>query len=320
MPLLKGQNLAGFIAINRNVRFQKAVDFNNAWQNTLYADYDDGSDSYDGKSSGLAFKNPATALTAASAEDVIYLRPRSPELGTGGAGPYYGGDPGDITPATAVNWVIPYLKYGLQLIGCGTHKTQTCLQGHASVTASPVLDIRAPYCNIENLAFKPGGSTAGIIKTLFSDDTVYQAWANTFFKLWLRNAPAAGGLILGASSYDLVEDVTFSTNANGIVINCSNAVPYGIEVRNCYFEALAASVYADIATSGAIARFLATGCYFNHAVPAAGSPARYISIASASTGLVSDCYCGASNATIATHFTLNGIHNAHIWGEGGEVT
>ena len=329
MPLIRASLKEGYFEINENIRFMKDVAFLNYWNKTWYVDYDGGSDDNNGKSEIKPVKNPATALSRASAGDIIYIRPRSPELGAEGAGPYYGGDPGDITPATAVNWIIPYTKYGLSLIGCGAGRgpagrSQTCLQGHADVTAYPVLDVRAPYSNIENLGFKAGGSTVGLVQTKFADNSIYQAWANTFYKVWFRIALATGALVMDAGSYDNIEKCTFSFMATGhgvgIMLLAGNDAPTGVVIRDCDFEGLVADIHADIQTSGAVKRILMDNLRFNHAVPTGGSPNKFVSIASASTGLLANSYCGAADATIATHFTLNGIHNAHIWGEAGEVT
>ena len=92
------------------------------WGGIVYfVDYDNGTAGTGGKSPGGAFKYLDTAISVAAHDDVIYIRPRRPELGTQGAGPYWGGDPGDITPqVAATNWTIPYTEYGLSVIGTGS--------------------------------------------------------------------------------------------------------------------------------------------------------------------------------------------------------
>lgn len=309
MPLIQASLRNSVLEIEKDVRFMRGADFASNWRKTYHVDHDNGSDNNNGRSTYKPFKNLEQALSKAAASDVIYIRPKSPELGGGGVGPYYGGDPGDITPATAANWIIPYAKYGLQLIGCGNHKSQTCLQGHASVTASPVLDIRAPYCNIENLAIKPGGSTAGLISQKFLDSTVYQAYANTFYKLWFRNvdAQAAYSLNMDSGTYDEVIGCIFSGHPIGIQLSATNDVPKAIVIRGCIFDVLTASVKCDIYAPGAVARILITECNFPHVLPSGGSPNKYIVFSAASTGLFSNSFIGATTTTVATNTTLNGV-------------
>jgi len=309
MPLIQGTPKDGYLEIKENIRFRKGVDFISNWGKTYFVDFENGSDYHDGRSTFKALKNLAAAISKAAASDVIYIRPRGPELGSGGAGPYYGGDPGDITPATAANWIIPYTKYGLSLIGCGNHKSQTCLQGYAALTGSPVLDIRAPYCNIENLAIKPGGSTTGLISQKFLDSTVYQAWANTYYKVWLRNvdAQAAYSLNMDSGTYDEVIGCIFSGHPIGIQLSASNDVPKAIVIRGCIFDVLTASVKCDIYAPGAVARILITECNFPHVLPSGGSPNKYIVFSAASTGLFSNSFIGATTTTVATNTTLNGV-------------
>ena len=133
------------------------------WGGTVYfVDYDNGGSGTVGYKPSDAGKYLDDAISAATTNATIYIRPRSPELGTQGAGPYWGGDPGDITPKTAsTNWTIAYTKYGLSLIGTGTGvgtsaASRTCLQGDATITSTPVFTVNAPYTTFENLGIKLG--------------------------------------------------------------------------------------------------------------------------------------------------------------------
>ena len=302
----------GYVYINESIRFKKSIEFFDNWRNDYYVDPTNGDDTNAGTSTFSHLKNLATALTKSIAGDVIYIRPKVPDT--------TGGDPTAITPATAANWSIPYAKHGVSIIGTGPGRApagaqMTLLQGHASVTSSPVLDIAAPYCNIENLGFKRGGSTVGQVMSKTDASTRF-AFATTFYKCWFRLGQSVGALITDAAWYDQIIKCTFSGCSVGILIGAGNSVPVGILIDGCDFEALAADVTADIKTSGAVTRILMKNLTFNHAVPSGGSPNKYVSVAAASTGLIANCFTGAADPTVADNMTLNSILYSNIWGDG----
>jgi hypothetical protein len=284
-----------------------------------FVDFDHGSVRGGGLSPSDACKYLDTAIADAGHNDVIYIRPRSPELGAGGAGPYYGGDPGDITPQTAAtNWTIAYTLYGLSLIGTGAGfghpgATQTCLQG-GTTAGTPVLTINAPYVTLENLGFKPGSSTTGLIHAKFYDDSVTQAWAQSYYKLWLRNVDAQAGysIRLDATSYDSIIGCYFSGHALGLSLYSGNANLARLVVRDCDFETAPATATAHIASSGVVTRVLFDRLTMMGTIPTGGSPNKYIYIASASTGMFSNSFIGAAETTVATNTTLNGLNYSDV--------
>lgn len=317
MPLIKSvRNSAdGFEEIRRNIRFTKAAQVESDWGTRIFVDYDNGADANDGYSPSQALANLATAITKAAHGDIIYIRPRTPD--------YAGGDPASITPASATNWSITYLKYGLSLIGTGLGKgaaaaQQTVLKGYATPT-TPTLDIKAAYCNIENLGFKAGAAgTDPMVRS--KGVAAYYVFGTTFYNCWFRIGNAAGGLLIDSSWYDQVIGCTFSGCVSGLIIGASISVPVGIVIRDCDFDAVIADVKSDISTTGAVTRILIDQCRFNHVLPTGGAPNKYINIASASTGLVSNSYFGVADATIANSLMLNGIGNSHLWGASAEIT
>jgi len=316
MPHLKGtRDSAGYIRVNEHVNFLKSVKFANDWAIPYYVDNNNGSDGYDGLSPSQALLNLSAALTKAVHGDIIYIRPKTPD--------YAGGDPGVITPATAANWSITYGKYGLSLVGTGQGQgaasaQQTILKGHATPT-TPVLDIKAAYCNIENLGFKKGTNTTdALVRSAGIAD--YYVFGTTIYGCWFRIGPSAGAFVTDSSWYDHVVKTTFSGCPVGIQIGASLSVPVGIVIRDCDFDGLIAEILADIKTSGAVAKILMTKLNFNHVLPTGGSPNKYVNIAAASTGLISDSYFGVADATIANSLTLNGIGNSHLWGASAEIT
>jgi len=285
-----------------------------------FVDFDNGTVRGGGLSPSNAYKYLDTAISDAGHNDVIYIRPRSPELGAAGVGPYYGGDPGDITPQTAsTNWTIAYTKYGLSLIGTGTGvgvpgAQQTNLQGDSTITSTPVLTINAPYVTVENLGFKPGASTTGLIKQSFTDNAVDQAFANSYYRVWFRNVDAAAGysLKIDAGSYDNVIGCNFSGHATGILLWSINSNVNRLIVRDCDFETAPGTAKCHIQSTGAITRVLFDRLTMMGTIPTGGAPNLYISIAAASTGMFSNSFIGAAATTVATNTTLNGINYSDV--------
>lgn len=297
--------------------------FGGMWpaETVWFVDFDNGATANGGMRTDDAFKYLDTAISNASHGDVIYVRPRAPEAAT----TYYGGDPGDITPKTAsTNWTIAYTKYGLSLIGTGVGgakagATQTCLQGDSTITSTPVFTVNAPYVSFENLGIKPGASTTGLVKQAFVDATAAQAYANSYYKVWFRNVDAAAGysLMLDGGSYDSVLNCYFSGHPTGIYLAGTTSSNSRTVVRNCDFEVAPASVKAHIYCNGDCSRVLFHNLTMIGTIPTGGSPNKYISIASTSTGLAAQIYTGAAADTLATNMTLNGIvaneiYNAQI--------
>jgi hypothetical protein len=287
-----------------------------------FVDFDNGAVGNQGLKPSNAYKYLDTAISDAAHGDVIYIRPRSPELGAAGVGPYYGGDPGDITPQTAsTNWTIAYTKYGLSLIGTGTGigvagAQQTTLQGDATITSTPVFTVNAPYVTFENFGIKPGASTTGLIKQSFTNDAADQAWANSYYKIWFRNVDgqaASYSLLIDAGSYDNVIGCNFSGHKIGIRLDSINSNVNRIIVRDCDFETATTTAKAHIYSTGAITRVLFDKLTMMGTIPAGGSPNLYISIAAASTGMWSDSYIGAASSQDSTNTTLNGITYSHIY-------
>ena len=122
-------------------------------ESTYFVDYDNGTTGGSGKTPASASKHLETAISNADANDVIYVRPRTPATTSW--------DPNYIIPSSTSNWTIPYTKHGLAIIGTGYGRGQgsqfyTYLRGTGTATATPALDINAPWTLIENLSFHDG--------------------------------------------------------------------------------------------------------------------------------------------------------------------
>jgi hypothetical protein len=294
-----------------------AANFAGWWgRKVWFVDFDSGTTGAYGNDMLSPQKNLKTILDHSDfkAGDVVFIKPRDP--GTS--------DPAAITPATAVNWVIAEADHAVSLIGTGVglHGYMTRMAGHASA-ATPTIDVRAPFVNLENLGLRKGSSaTGGIVRFIYTDPgTTYGAFGGKITGCHIRlGSSTVPGVQIQSAWYTAIENTIFSSCGIGIQIDASNSVPVGIRIVHCDFDAAIAEVYADIATSGAVTRILIRNCSFNHVLPTGGSPNKYINVASASTGIVADSYFGVADATIANSLTLNGIGNSHLWGASAEIT
>jgi hypothetical protein len=312
MPFLKGQDVDGYVQIDRNVRFMKSADINNSWNQTYYVDYDNGANTNSGLNSTIPFKDPRYALTVAGAYDVIYVRPRTPDT--------TGGDPAHITPDTAANWTVPYASHGLSIIGAGTGRGfsgayGTSLKGYTGLT-TPTLYVKAPLVNIENITWRGATAcTAGVLKFSFANagpdysfgGTVY---GNTF---WKASSTMGGALVMDSAWYMSILKNHFMSCYKGIVIGASNSVPVGIHIADCTWQALTAEVSTCIESSGAVTNILIQRTAMNHVLPTAGGSNKFIVFAAASTGEWMDSQIGATATTIGTNTTLNGVGYSKIY-------
>ena len=224
--------------------------FHGWWSGKAYfVDYDNGVNR-DGLSPGGAFNHLATAISAASAGDVIYIRPRNAATGT---------DPVTITPASATNWSIPRAKYNLSLIGAGPvigtqgQVRATTLAGHASVTGAAlgdsVLTVYAPYTSIENLAFSRGGSTRAHVE-LYGDGTqTLNAFGSSVNNCLFRmNTSATFGAVHIVDCWECgVYNSYFDRNVQNVVVYGSTQ---RTEVVGCTFRGDPAAVACCVKDTG----------------------------------------------------------------------
>ncbi len=284
------------------------------WGNSWYVDYDNGKDGFSGRSPDAAVKNLQTAIDAASANDVVYVRPRTPNT--------TGGDPYNITPASTTNWSIPYTKHGMSIIGCGNGlgkqgNYHVGLQG-STTTTTAAFHVCAPFTVIENINWRRGGTAIAPLKISYSDAGTDKAFGCTVYNctFWQISSTAVNGaLYLESSWHTGVYNCSFQKCSIGIYIGASNSVPVGLVIKGCDFQGLVADISADIYASGAVTNILIDDCVFNHAVPTGGSN-KYVVIGAASTGLISNCVTGAVDPTVADNMTLNSVLYSNIWGDG----
>ena len=271
-------------------------------ESVWFVDYDSGNKDGPGDKPSNALKYVGDAISKAAANDVIYVRPRTPNS--------LNYDPNYILPEGTTNDVIPYAKHGLAIIGTGYGRGQgsqfyTYWRGTGTATATATLIIRAPWTLIENISFHDGASTSSqcILLDGQAANSGYvcgNTISNSMFRFSGNTA-----LSIDSCMWATVLDNTFHKGA-GITISSNEQVPDGIEVgRNRFVALTAGSVDCGMYVLAADAINVHDNI-FAHDKPTAGT-AKYIYFHTASTGVVANNFFGTATLVTATLMTLNGV-------------
>lgn len=281
--------------------------------NHRFVDFDNGTA---GSAGNDGMESPAKyvdiALADAVAWDVIYIRPRTPDVA--------GGDPQGITPSSTTNLSIPNTKYGISLIGTGLGilpsqaAYQTRIQGDGTTTTTSPLTVLAPYVAIENLSFKRGASTGVPLVDLSSVSGAY-AFACSIdrcqFHMGNGTAAASAAVLIASHWYAAITNNHFERCGCGIGLTSILSNPAGVSIVGNTFNQVTASNYGDI-VSGATAcnRIKISDNIFEQADPTVGTTVYIYMAGSANTGIVSNNYFGTATLVTATIMTLGGLLEA----------
>lgn len=273
----------------------------------FYADYDHGTEGAHGDSMSHPTKYLETAISNATSDDTIYVRPRDFATGT------YGEDPQIIRPNTSTNFTITS-KPNLSIIGTGKGLSHAAVHkawiGGYSGTSSPVLTIYSPGCVIEGLRAQPGASGQAIFYSINSGTSTYDGGNTTIVNCDFHDANTAGAISLDSTWQMSIIGNRFVNCDKGIYIAAAYSAPQIFEISDNYFNAITTEVYADVSTAGSAYRLNIYRNYHAEGQPAGGSPNKYYSFAAASTGLIAGCYFGVNSTTEANLMTLNGVLQA----------
>ena len=208
--------------------------FSSPWATNYFVDYDNGLDAHDGKTPDNAKKTIQAAVTAASAQDVIYIRPRAWQNGQGFR--RYGEDVTVTIGGVGGSGVVAS-NAGMSLIGITPRGFPNDHLGvrwkYATATN---LTVHAPALHVENIGF-------------FSEDATYAI--NLLDSGVSRTQQGSNGFsiyncsIKGAYLY-----------ANGID---------GVNIVNCQFQAKYDGSVAAIHLVGStnqVKRPIIDGCHF----------------------------------------------------------
>lgn len=270
MPTLHGRRGDdGIIQIDQRVKFNDLVQssFFEPWGTQWFVDGDNGNDSYNGRGPAVSKETIQAAVTAASAGDTIYIRPKYYKLGTGFA--RYeedivipqGGTAGSGETATKAN---------ITLIGitARTAFPSDHLGVRLKYATNTPLNIEAPGTHIENIGIfaegatyaifiesdgatrsKGGGDGSSIYNCAIKGSFIHTAGGsseiqivNCRFQAKYDGTVAGINFVgsLGAVARPLIENCDFlGGNANNMSGPCiKGAAPiYDAMIRNCYFGA-----------------------------------------------------------------------------------
>jgi hypothetical protein len=256
--------------------------------NTWFVDSDNGSDSNEGSDSTSAFSTISAAVTAASAYDVIYVRPRVPATDASDPEVY------------AEELTIPYAKNHLSVVGT-THKPFDNFYGPKLKlgTADAVVDVYAPAFTLEGFTVhRRSSNTKAIYLRGITGYGTMAGSVNSHISNCMIRYASTQGIYIEWGYHSSVNNCTFWGGVSDCYIT-GQAVPQrGMQVRNCTFMSANGTVTAGphIRLLGASTEVLIDHCRFD----AQPSGTIYIQATGVVDGLINDCsFSDAANTTNA---------------------
>lgn len=273
-----------------------------------FVDGDNGSDGNTGYDPENAVATIYRALTLANAWDVIYVFPKAWTLGNLWLGTAY---------QDTTNMTVTYAKQGLAMVGvspqavCGQAYSVVIKEVESSTAAN--LNVYAPMCAFENLAFERDGTeTGGQLRFSNDDAGTYEANLGSVYNchFYLGNGTTGssyGGALIGWALWGLtVTACSFQDCRIGVGWSSSGPTAGNLTVKDCVFRSRYGSgsqIDADIAvyTQGS-GHVTILNNYFAHYIPSltAGAIKRWISVDSDRSGLVAGNHFGGAIGTTYT--------------------
>ena len=265
--------------------------YTNPWSSVFFVDGISGTAGGQGTSPDTATLTVSQAITLASAGDVIYIRQLAPLTS----------DPTDPTPYTD-NWLIPYAKWGMSLIGTGNNPHQPFYCQIKPGTAGYGVEIKAASTTIENLDFNKGSATTGLI--FFSGDvnSTDLAWGTLISNCHIRNADSAanGGIKTYAGSYNTVYHSFFTGCHTSIYINSGGTYPVrAFTIDRCTFHPGNATTAggSDVHVGGGSVVYELEIKNCNFTMLPTG---KFTNIGAGTYGVIQNCYFGDLDTTCGT--------------------
>jgi len=205
--------------------------------NIWFVDGTNGSAAYTGKKPDNAFALPTTAVSAASREGVIYIKPMS---NVACDDVYY-----------SDNITVDVTRPMLQFIGAGAGTVpgyRGSAQIRPSTAASHIFTIQAAGVVIQNLHLNQTGATAASCP-IYSQRLGYTGAVS----LQVRNCrfianvtDCEAAIALKSCQYSIVEDNIFLDCVVGVKMEATSGSPQGYTIRRNIFEGLVLTRDADI--------------------------------------------------------------------------
>ena len=287
--------------------------FSGMWTNrVLFVDGDNGSDGFDGTDPANAMKTIDAAVTAASADDTIYVRPMSTATTWD---TLYSATAPTSTYLDNVT-IAPLTKNGLSIIGTGNGlgvAGQAVQWMGVSGIALPTAYVKSAFVNIENInfGFMAAQTTQGVVQLYngVTPDTVrgyaygcsivhcgfeYNTSSNA--AIWIESAPGCR-----------VEDCTFRNVKVGIqVASNDHTVDVCYILRNRFLLS-AVTNGANCIAVGTAYNMVINDNYFGHGLPTAGTYDKYIYCSGTVSGTVQGNYFGVTGVALGTINTLSNL-------------
>lgn len=292
--------------------------FSSPWNTHIFVDYDNGSDSNDGQSPDGAKKTIQGAVTAATAGDVIYVRPRPYTLGTGFARytedvvVTLGGVGGSGVTATNANMSI------IGITQRGAAATDFLGVRWKFATATP-LTVDAPCLHVENIGFFVEDATYAI--NLRCNGATRTQEGTTGFSIYNCAIKGDGKLyanggneisIVGCRFQAKYDGTTGGINLVGSANQCARTI-----IKNCEFIGGNAfnMATAPITTAAPQYDLFIRDCYFS-----VDTDTVYMNIAgTTNTGLVANCYFASADINALCTGLVAGVSGVFAAGLYDEV-
>lgn len=268
-----------------------AGQFSSPWAKVYFVDGTNGSDGHDGLKPTWAKATVQAAVTAASEQDIIYVRPLPYVIGTG-FGKY------------AETVTVPLAKHNLSIIGVQYPGNSDGIPRITTVTAAYPFTTYAASLHLENMGFKSDTSGLGPIYYKNTGDNVtavggnYSTAYNCSFRGTTGHVNIEGGV---ASRWS---KCIFELSTGTVQVGSDHCSTYRFTFEGCEFHDNngVATTGPYLSTGGANAyNLIIKDCVFG-IVP---TGAKFIVFnGNNSTGGCYGCYFTAGDITVATSFTM----------------
>jgi hypothetical protein len=204
--------------------------------NIWFVDGTDGQTRFEGKTPSDAKALPSAAVTAASREGIIYIRPMT----TVACADVYYSD----------NITIPITKPQLQLIGCGAGGGIPGYRGsaqlRAATTTSSLITIESSGVVVENLHLNGTSMTAGNLIKAVRSATVQAVCAKVRNNRFITGGAELTAVWFGSCQYSWLEDNLFLDCYRGFHLEATSGSPQSIVCQRNIFSGMVLQRDVDI--------------------------------------------------------------------------
>jgi hypothetical protein len=277
-----------------------AGQFSSPWAKAWFVDGTDGNDNNSGLKPTEAKKTIQSAVTAAGRGDIVYVRPLT-----------YTTDASDVNRYTEAV-TVPYATADLSVIGVSNTKPGNPNYGAKLqwVTAlGTALKVNAPAFHLENMCVRAEAASIGVHLYGVANDN-YVAYGGSCGST-LNNVVIRGGTygVKVENGYaTVIANCRFeggSAQTSSYLLDGSQGPSRRHVVANCTFDSYNGAVIAEayVRLVGTNTDFLLTRCNFD-IMP---TDTHWINATGTNLGLISDCYFGVADMTLATGIVKGGL-------------